>query len=73
MKTPIKILIVAALAVTVVAAVALKQGKNETKDASTAALASPPADAGSKAGLPRLMNLKPEGSQKVEGGKTEKL
>jgi O-antigen ligase len=37
MKTPIKILIVAALAVTVVAAVALKQGKNESKDASTAA------------------------------------
>ena len=35
MKTPIKILIVAALAVTVVAAVALKQGKNESKDAVT--------------------------------------
>ena len=57
MKTPIKILIVAALAVTVVAAVALKQGKNESKDASTAALASPPAEAGSRAGLPRLVDL----------------
>ena len=57
MKTTIKILIVAVLAVTVVAAVALKQGKNETKDASTAALASPPAEAGSRAGLPRLVDL----------------
>jgi thioredoxin 1 len=57
MKTPINILIVAALAVTVVAAVALKQGKDESKDASTAALASPPADAGSRAGLPRLVDL----------------
>ncbi|MEI6779703.1 MAG: thioredoxin family protein [Verrucomicrobiota bacterium] len=58
MKPPIKILIVAALAVTVVAAVALKQGKNESKDASAAAaLASPPADASSKAGLPRLVDL----------------
>ena len=57
MKPPIKILIVAALAVTVVAAVALKQGKNESKDASTAALAGPPADAGSRAALPRLVDL----------------
>jgi thioredoxin 1 len=58
MKTPIKILIVAALAVTVVAAVALKQGKNESKDVSTvAALASPAADAGSRASLPRLVDL----------------
>jgi thioredoxin 1 len=58
MKTPIKILIVAALAVTVVAAVALKQGKNESKDASTAAaLASPAADGGSRARLPRLVDL----------------
>jgi thioredoxin 1 len=57
MKTPIKILIVATLAVTVVAAVALKQGKNESKDASIAALASPPAGAGSRAALPRLVDL----------------
>ena len=57
MKTPIKILIVAALAVTVVAAVALKQGKNGSKAASTAGLANPPADAGSRAGLPRLVDL----------------
>jgi thioredoxin 1 len=49
MKTPIKILIVAALAVTVVAAVALKQGKNESKDA--------PAASGPRAALPRLVDL----------------
>jgi thioredoxin 1 len=49
MKTPIKILIVAALAVTVVAAVALKQGKSESKDASTAS--------GPRAALPRLVDL----------------
>jgi thioredoxin 1 len=57
MKTPIKILIVAALAATVVAAVALKQGKSEPKDTSAAALISPAADAGSRAGLPRLVDL----------------
>jgi thioredoxin 1 len=49
MKTPIKILIVAALAVTVVAAVALKQGKSETKEASAAS--------GPRAALPRLVDL----------------
>src|ERR1035438_2634672 len=48
MKTPVKILIVAALAVTVVAAVALKQGKNESKN--TAA-------SGPRAALPRLLDL----------------
>ena len=58
MKTPIKILIVAAVAVTVVAAVALKQGKDESKDASTAATeGSQVADAGSRAALPRLLDL----------------
>ena len=58
MKTPIRILIVAALAVTVVAAVALKQGKNESKDASTAAaVASPPVESSSRDGLPRLVDL----------------
>ena len=50
MKTPIKILIVAALAVTVVAAVALKQGKNESKDAASGA-------AGPRAAVPRLVDL----------------
>ena len=49
MKTPIKILTVAALAVTVVAAVALKQGKNESKDAAAAS--------GPRAALPRLVDL----------------
>ena len=49
MKTPVKILIVAALAVTVVAAVALKQGKNESKDAAAAS--------GPRAALPRLVDL----------------
>ncbi len=49
MRTPVKIIIVAALAVTVVAAVALKQGKNESKDGSTAS--SP------GAALPRLVDL----------------
>ena len=49
MKTPINILIVAALAVTVVAAVALKQGKSETKEASVAS--------GPRAALPRLVDL----------------
>jgi thioredoxin 1 len=49
MKTPVKVLIVAALAVTVVAAVALKQGKRETKDASAAS--------GPKAAVPRLVDL----------------
>ena len=49
MKTPIKILIVAAVAVSVVAAVALKQGKNESTDASAAS--------GPRAALPRLVDL----------------
>ena len=49
MKTPVKILIVAALAVTVVAAVALKQGKNESKNT--------PAASGPRAALPRLVDL----------------
>jgi thioredoxin 1 len=49
MKTPIKILIVTALAVTVVAAVALKQGKNESKDAGAAS--------GPRAAVPRLVDL----------------
>jgi thioredoxin 1 len=49
MKTQIKIIIVAALAVTVVAAVALKQGKRESKDASTAS--------GPGAAVPRLVDL----------------
>ena len=49
MKMPVKIAIVAALAVTVVAAVALKQGKNESKDAATAS--------GLRAAVPRLVDL----------------
>jgi thioredoxin 1 len=49
MKMPIKILIVAVLAATVVAAVALKQGKNESKDAPTAT--------GHPAAVPRLVDL----------------
>jgi thioredoxin 1 len=49
MKMPVKIAIVAALAVTVVAAVALKQGKNESKDAPTAS--------GPRAAVPRLVDL----------------
>jgi thioredoxin 1 len=49
MKTPVKILIVAALAVTVVAAVALKQGKNESKNT--------PAASGPRAALTRLVDL----------------
>ena len=49
MKTPIKVLIVAALAATVVAAVALKQGKSETKDT--------PAASGPRAAVPRLVDL----------------
>ena len=49
MKMTIKILIVAALAATVVAAVALKQSKSETKDASGAS--------GPRAALPRLVDL----------------
>ena len=58
MKTPVKILIVAALAVTVVAAVALKQGKNESKDAATAAaVASPLAEGNSRVAVPRLVDL----------------
>ena len=49
MKTPIKILIVAALAVTVVAAVALKQGKSESKDS--------PVASGPRAAVPRLRTI----------------
>ncbi len=58
MKTPIKVLIVAALIVTVYAVVALKQGRApvQAKDDSpaTASSQSPP---GSHAGLPRLVDL----------------
>src|SRR5512136_2362108 len=49
MKTSVKILIVAAVAAAVVAAVALKQGKSESKDA--------PAASGPRAALPRLVDL----------------
>src|ERR1035441_5070649 len=49
MKMPVKILIVAALAVTVVAAGALKQGKNESKNT--------PAASGPRAALTRLVDL----------------
>ncbi len=49
MKTSVKIAIVAALAVTVVAAVALKQGKSESKDA--------PVASGPRAAVPRLVDL----------------
>ena len=49
MKTPMKIVIVTALAVTVVAAVALKLGKSESKDAPTAS--------GPRAAMPRLVDL----------------
>jgi len=53
MKTPIKILIVAALAATVVAAVALKQrGSGEAKHADPT-----PTESGVKASLPRLVDL----------------
>jgi len=53
MKMSIKILIVAALAVTVVAAVALKQrGSGEAKDAASGA-----SESGAKAALPRLVDL----------------
>lgn len=53
MKTPIKILIVVALAATVVAAVALKQrGSGEAKEAATAAT-----ESGVKAAVPRLVDL----------------
>ena len=53
MKTSVKILIVAALAVTVVAAVALKQrASGEAKDTSPAVT-----ESGVKAALPRLVDL----------------
>jgi thioredoxin 1 len=58
MKMPIKILIVAAVAASVVAAVALKQGKNESRDASGATSeGSAAADAEARAALPRLVDL----------------
>ncbi len=50
MKTGAKILIVATLAVTVVAAVALRQGRNESKDGATGAVPS-------TGPLPRLVDL----------------
>ena len=63
MKTPIKILIVAALAVVIVAAVALKKGKpapdssnNDATSAQTAAAAAGPAP-GAKLGIPRLVDV----------------
>lgn len=49
MKTPFKILIVVALAMTVAAAVALKQRRNESKDPATAS--------GARAAVPRLVDL----------------
>jgi thioredoxin 1 len=49
MKTPVKILIVATLAATVVAAVALKQGKSESKDVAAAS--------GPRSAVPRLVDL----------------
>ena len=53
MKTPIKVLIVVALAATVVAAVALKQrGSGEAKNASPTAT-----ESGVKAAVPRLVDL----------------
>ena len=58
MKTPIKIAILAALAVTVVAAVALKQGQTAAESkgsAAAAALAS--TESGPKAPVPRLVDL----------------
>lgn len=60
MKTPMKILIVASLAVAVVAAVALKEGKRpvESKDAATAVTTGgASADSASRATLPRLVDL----------------
>jgi thioredoxin 1 len=57
MKTPIKILIVTAFAVTVVAAVVLKQPKcpAESKDGTAVTMAS--ASDGAKVALPRLVDL----------------
>src|ERR1039457_343146 len=58
MKTPTKILIVGALAVTVVAAVALRQGKNGSEEAAAAvAVTSPPVESSSRAAVPRLVDL----------------
>ena len=60
MKTPMKILIVAALAVAVVAAVAFKEGKRpvESKDAAaTVTAGGASADGASRAPLPRLVDL----------------
>ena len=65
MKTPIKILIVAALAVAVVGAVALKKGKSSGDSSATsdpkAAAAAPEAGAvpppGAKLGIPRLVDV----------------
>jgi len=60
MKTPMKILIVAALAVAVVAAVAFKEGKRpvESKDAATAVITGgASAESSSRAPLPRLVDL----------------
>ncbi len=58
MKTPIKVLIVAALIVTVYAVVALKQGRApaQAKDDSPAT-ASSQSQPGSQTGLPRLVDL----------------
>jgi len=60
MKAPMRILIVAALAVAVVAAVALKEGKRpvESKDAAaTVTTGGASADGASRAPLPRLVDL----------------
>ncbi len=60
MKTSIKVLIVAALAVAVVAAVALKEGKRPVEARGAAAAATvggASAESGSRAPLPRLVDL----------------
>jgi thioredoxin 1 len=58
MKTPIRVLIVAALIVTVYAVVALKQGRApvQVKEASSATTSSQ-SQPGTQAGLPRLVDL----------------
>jgi thioredoxin 1 len=58
MKTPIKVLIVAALVVTVYAVIASKQGRDAiTVKGGSSATASGQSQPGSQAGLPRLVDL----------------
>jgi len=58
MKTPIKVLIVAALIVTVYAAVALKQGRSSVEaKGSSSATPSRQSGPGNSSGLPRLVDL----------------